>query len=85
MRHRIYGRKLGRTKNERTTLFKSLVQALLTHKSIVTTEAKAKAIKGLVDKTINQTAAKKGSGFATMIRIGQQKGDGTIMVRMNLK
>lgn len=53
MRHRIYGRKLGRNKNERTTLFKSLVQELVLHGTITTTESKAKAIKGLVDKIIN--------------------------------
>ncbi len=53
MRHRVYGKKLGRNKNERTALFKSLVQSLLTYGTIVTSEAKAKAVKGLVDKVIN--------------------------------
>lgn len=53
MRHRVYGKKLGRSKNERTALFKSLVQELVLHGTITTTEAKAKAIKGLVDKIIN--------------------------------
>lgn len=58
MRHRVYGKHLGRTKNERTALFRGLVQALLIHGSIVTTEPKAKAIKGLVDKVINQAKSK---------------------------
>lgn len=53
MRHRVYGKKLGRNKNERTALFKGLVQQLVLHGTITTTEAKAKAIKGLVDKIIN--------------------------------
>lgn len=53
MRHSVYGKKLGRTKNERTALFKSLVQELVLHGTITTTESKAKAIKGLVDKIIN--------------------------------
>lgn len=53
MRHRVYGKKLGRNKNERSALFKSLVQELFLHGSITTTESKAKAIKGLVDKIIN--------------------------------
>lgn len=53
MRHRVYGKKLGRNKNERTALFKSLVQSLLTYGTIETSEAKAKAVKGLVDKVIN--------------------------------
>lgn len=54
MRHRVYGKKLGRDKNERTALFRSLVQNLLWEESIETTEAKARAIKGLVDKLITQ-------------------------------
>lgn len=53
MRHRVYGKKLGRNKNERSALFKSLLQELFLHGSITTTEGKAKAIKGLVDKIIN--------------------------------
>lgn len=53
MRHRVYGKKLGRNKNERTALFKSLVQSLFTYGTIETSESKAKAVKGLVDKVIN--------------------------------
>ncbi|MBI2597302.1 50S ribosomal protein L17 [Candidatus Daviesbacteria bacterium] len=53
MRHRVYGKKLGRNKNEREALFKSLVQLLILHGTIITSESKAKAIKGLVDKVIN--------------------------------
>ena len=56
MRHRVYGRHLGRNKDTRTALFKSLVQSLFISESIETSEAKAKAIKGLVDKLI--TSAK---------------------------
>lgn len=54
MRHRVYGRHLGRNKDERTALFKALVQSLFVRESIETTQAKAKSIKGLVDKLINQ-------------------------------
>ena len=54
MRHNVYGSHLSRNKNQRTALFKSLVQSLIFSESIQTTEAKAKAIKGLVDKIINQ-------------------------------
>lgn len=53
MRHRVYGKKLGRNKNERTALFKSLVQELLLHGTITTSQAKAKALKGQIDKIIN--------------------------------
>ncbi len=58
MRHRVYGKKLGRNKNERTALFKSLVQELFLHGTITTSEAKAKAVKGLVDKIINLAKSK---------------------------
>lgn len=54
MRHRVYGKHLGRDKDQRTALFKSLVRSLLLEESIKTTQPKAKAIKGLVDKIINQ-------------------------------
>lgn len=54
MRHRVYGKHLSRDKNERTALFRSLVRSLILSEKIQTTEAKAKAIKGLVDKLVNQ-------------------------------
>lgn len=54
MRHSIYGKKLGRSKNQRTALFRSLVRSLILHERIHTTDAKAKAIKGLVDKLVNR-------------------------------
>lgn len=54
MRHRVYGKHLGRTKNERTTLFKGLVRSLILWEKIETTEAKAKAIKPLIDRLVNQ-------------------------------
>ncbi|MBI2039990.1 50S ribosomal protein L17 [Candidatus Microgenomates bacterium] len=53
MRHRVYGYKLGRNKDERDRLFKSLISSLFLHGTIETSERKAKAIKGLVDKIIN--------------------------------
>lgn len=54
MRHRVYGKHLGRSKDQRTALFKSLVRSLILEETIKTTAPKAKAIKGLVDKIITQ-------------------------------
>lgn len=54
MKHRVYGKILGRNRNRRTALFRNLVQSLIFAEKIQTTEAKAKSIKGLVDKLINQ-------------------------------
>lgn len=54
MRHRVYGKHLSRNKNERTGLFRNLVASLVISEKIQTTETKAKAIRGLVDKLITQ-------------------------------
>lgn len=54
MRHNVYGKKLGRNKNQRTALFRNLVRSLLAAETITTSEAKAKAIRGTVDRLINQ-------------------------------
>lgn len=59
MRHRLFGKRLGRDRDHRKALFKNLVTSLILHEQIKTTEAKAKAIKGLVDKVI--TKGKTGS------------------------
>lgn len=58
MRKNVFGRQLKRDRNERRSLFKSLISSLIINERIRTTEAKAKAIKGEVDKII--TKAKKG-------------------------
>lgn len=54
MRHSIYGKKLSRDTNQRTALFKSLIQSLILSEKIETTNAKAQAIKGLVDRLVTQ-------------------------------
>jgi large subunit ribosomal protein L17 len=54
VRHKVYGKHLGRDKDQRTALFKSLVRSLILEESIKTTQPKAKAVKGLVDKIITQ-------------------------------
>lgn len=98
MRHQIYGKKLGRSTNERNSLFKSLVESLFLHGSIKTTEAKAKSIKGLVDKIVNQSKIKpnpllkeivprlknRSSGYTSIVKLGLRKGDGAMMVKMTL-
>lgn len=63
MRHSVYGYKLGRNKDERGRLFKSLVASLLSYGYLETSQAKAKAIKGLVDKLINLAKDKRKQRF----------------------
>lgn len=58
MRHRVKGKKLGRNTGQRKALKMGLAQALLTHERIETTEAKAKFVRGDVERLI--TIAKRG-------------------------
>lgn len=58
MRHKIAGRKLGRTSEHRRAMYRNLVTDLLSYEKIITTEAKAKEVRGLTEKMI--TLGKKG-------------------------
>ena len=52
MRHRKSGVKLGRTSSHRKAMFRNMTTSLLRHEAIVTTEAKAKALRGYVEPLI---------------------------------
>lgn len=54
MRHRIAGKKLSRHRSHRKALFKNLINALIIHGEIKTTESKAKAVRRLVDRLITK-------------------------------
>lgn len=58
MRHRVAGRHLGRDASHRKALFSNLVRSLYIHERIITTEAKARAIRADAEKLI--TKAKHG-------------------------
>ena len=58
MRHGIRGRKLGRNKSHRRSLFANQAESLITHEQIKTTLAKAKELRPIVEKLI--TLAKRG-------------------------
>jgi large subunit ribosomal protein L17 len=57
MRHRKDGYKLGRLTQHRWAMFRNLLTGLFRHERIETTEAKAKAVRGLADHII--TLAKR--------------------------
>ena len=58
MAHRIGGRKLGRKRGPRLALYKNLTVSVLRYERVQTTEAKAKEIRGRVERMI--TLAKRG-------------------------
>ena len=62
MKHRVVGRRLDRTTEHRTAMFKNMVTSLLRHEKIVTTTPKAKEMKRFADKVI--TLAKRGTPHA---------------------
>jgi large subunit ribosomal protein L17 len=56
--HRIDGRKLGRKMGPRLALYRNLTVSILRYEKVKTTEAKAKEIRGQVERVI--TLAKRG-------------------------
>jgi len=62
MRHNKIGRKLGRKTAHRKALMSNLASALITHKKIKTTDAKAKELRMFVEPLV--TFAKKGDVHA---------------------
>lgn len=59
MRHRVAGKTLSRTKDQREALRRNLIKQLFEHESIQTTRAKAQAVRGQAEKLI--TLAKRGN------------------------
>ena len=53
MRHLKSGRKLSRTSAHRKAMFRNMVTSLLRHERITTTAAKAKELRGHVERTIS--------------------------------
>lgn len=53
MRHRVGGKKLNRHYNERRRLYTQLMTAIIDHRKITTTQAKAQAIRPEIEKLIS--------------------------------
>lgn len=58
MKKQVFGRKFKKDVNQRKALFRNLMRSLILNEEIKTTKAKAKAVKGQVEKLV--TVAKKG-------------------------
>jgi large subunit ribosomal protein L17 len=52
MRHHVAGYKLGRTKDQRISLRRTMIRQLFTHERIRTTRAKAMSIRGEAERLI---------------------------------
>ena len=53
MRHRVSGKRLSRSKDQRTLLRRNLIKQLFEHERISTTKAKAVAVRGQAEKLIS--------------------------------
>jgi len=52
MRHRVAGKKLGRTRSHRIAMTRNMAASVIEHERIVTTVQKAKAIKPFVERLV---------------------------------
>lgn len=69
MRHRVAGRKLGRTTSHRVAMTRNMAVSLIEHERIITTVQKAKTVKPYVEKLITlckqePTQARRSRAFA---------------------
>jgi large subunit ribosomal protein L17 len=62
MHHQQSGRKLSRNRSQRKALFRTMLGSLVMREKITTTEAKAKELKGKIDKLINKAKKSKLEG-----------------------
>ena len=69
MRHRKSGRKLKRTSSHRRATLAALSTSLLRHKRIMTTVAKAKETRMLVEKMITRAKNASGTGDAPAVGV----------------
>ena len=67
MPHRLAGRRLGRTSNHRLHMLDNLAVSVLRYEKVKTTAAKAKEVRGRVDRII--TLAKRGDTSARRLLV----------------
>jgi large subunit ribosomal protein L17 len=80
MAHRIGGRKLSRKQGPRLALYKNLIVSVLRYERVQTTEAKAKEIRGQVEKMI--TLAKKGDLNARRVVISKLPNEPLVVTKL---
>lgn len=70
MRHRVYGKKLSRSKDQRRALRRTMIRQLFINERIQTTKAKAQAIRGEAER---------------LITLARNSADGTDVDKMNAR
>ena len=81
MKHHVFGKKLGRSRNQRQALIKSLVSAFITHGKIETTHAKAKMVQPIIEK-LGRAGSSRSSGFTRLIKTKVRRGDSARLSRL---
>lgn len=76
MRHRKLGRRFSRDSSHRQAMFSNMAAALIRHEQIVTTLAKAKDLKRVMDKYI--TLAKRGDLNSRRLAAGRLRDDAMV-------
>lgn len=79
MRHQIKVRKLGRPKAHREAMMANMVTSLFAHRTIKTTEPKAKELKKFADKLISTA---KADTLAARRRVGRTIKDKTVVKKL---
>jgi large subunit ribosomal protein L17 len=74
MRKKIFGRRFKRDINERKALFRSLMHSLVLYGKLKTSEAKAKAIKGEIEKLVTHAKNEGTAARSTILsRLANEK------------
>src|SRR6185312_8084940 len=76
MRHRKLGRRFGRQSAHRQAMFSNMAASLIMHEQIVTTLAKAKDLKRVMDKYI--TLAKRGDLNSRRLAASRMRDDAMV-------
>ncbi len=71
MRHRVSGRRLGRSSAHRRALRRNLITELFRHERIKTTHAKANSVRGDAEKMI--TLAKRGNAAGEAVLVNARR------------
>lgn len=79
MRKKVFGRKLGRERDTRRALFRSLIRAFVLYGKISTTKAKAKAVQPDIEKVVNLA---KGTTISNLRQLHSVLGNDTGTVKL---